>query len=599
MIRRGADPTTDTRWSRARTALRRILRPPITITDPPAGALAQWDVPVPMRDGVHLRANVFRPLGDGPFPVLLCAHPYGKDDIPLHHRTRRGYRPSLQYRLMRSAPVTHSAWTSWEAPDPAHWVGRGYVVVNADLRGWGTSEGEPTALSAQEGLDVHDLVQWAGTQPWSNGRVGMSGVSYLALSQWAGAATRPSHLAAICPWEGFTDCYRDFARPGGILETGFLTVWGTAMRRRSRGRVDLLGPARRRREFDQWWADRDRDLARIDVPALICGSFSDHNLHTAGSFEGFRRIGSAHRWLYTHRGPKWATYYSPEALAAQARFFDHFVKGQDTGIADQLPVRLEIRDDRTTITRVGDHADWPPPGIGWRTLHCRPDGTLTDPGTDTDPGADTGTDTDPGADTGTDTESDIGPTTVGFAARRGRISFTHRFAADTDVVGPMELSLTLSVDAGDDLSVFAGVRKFRDGREITFEGSYGFQGDLVTHGLLLAGHRALDPSRSRDGVPWHPHTAREPLVAGRPVRLRIGLLPSATHFRAGDELRLDVQAHWFHGRNPLLGQFPAGYRRVGRGTATLHLGAPGCDLRIPVLDRDDQEAPFLAQVTRQ
>lgn len=550
---------------RAGTALRRMLRPPITITDPPAGAVVQWDVPVPMRDGVHLRVNVFRPLGDGPFPVLLCAHPYGKDDIPLHHRTRRGYRSSPQYRLMRSAPVTHSAWTSWEAPDPAHWVGRGYVVVNADLRGWGTSAGEPAALSAQEGLDVHDLVEWAGTQPWSTGRVGMSGVSYLALSQWAGAATRPPHLAAICPWEGFTDCYRDFARPGGILETGFLTVWGTAMRRRSKGRVDLLGPARRRPEFDPWWADRDRDLERIDVPALICGSFSDHNLHTAGSFEGFRRIGSAHRWLYTHRGPKWATYYSPDALAAQARFFDHFVKDQDTGIEDQAPVRLEIRDDRTTITRVSAQAAWPPPGIRWHTLSCGPGGTLT------------------GADRTTHTETDTGPT-VTFRARRGRARFTHRFPVDTDVVGPMELNLILSIDAGDDLSVFAGVRKFRAGREITFEGSFGFQGDLVTHGLLLAGHRAVDPSRSRDGVPWHPHTTREPLAPGRPVRLRIGLLPSATHFRAGDELRLDIQGHWFHGRNPLTGQFPSGYRRTGRGRATLHLGGPGCHLRIPVLD---------------
>ncbi|HEY7813156.1 MAG TPA: CocE/NonD family hydrolase, partial [Nakamurella sp.] len=492
-----------------------MIRPPVTITEPPANTAAEWDVPVPMRDGIRLRVNVFRPLGTGPHPVLLCAHPYGKDDIGLHHRTRRGYRPSVQYRLMRSAPVTHSAWTSWEGPDPAFWVGRGYVVVNADLRGWGTSEGEPTALSDQEGIDVHDLIEWAGTQPWSNGRVGMSGVSYLAMSQWAGAATRPPHLAAICPWEGLTDFYRDFARPGGVLETGFLTVWGTALHRRSKGQVDLLGPARRHPSVDRWWAERNRDIERIDVPALICGSFSDHNLHTAGSFEGFRRIGSNHKWLYTHRGPKWATYYSPDALDAQARFFDHFLRNEDTGILEQPPVRLEIRDDRTTVTQVRQVAAWPPPGTRWRTLHCGPAETL----------------------------DESGPTTgtVDFRCRRGRVSFTHRFTADTDVVGPMLLTLTLSVDEGDDVSVFAGVRKLRAGREITFEGSYGFQGDLVTHGMLLASHRAVDPARSRDGAPFHPHTAREPLVPGVPVRIQIGLLPSATHFRAGDELRLDAQ----------------------------------------------------------
>jgi hypothetical protein len=106
--------------------------------------------------------------------------------------------------------------------------------------------------------------------------------------------------------------------------------------------------------------------------------------------------------------------------------------------------------------------------------------------------------------------------------------------------------------------------------------------------MLLASHRAVDPTRSRDGAPFHPHTAREPLAPGVPVRIQIGLLPSATHFRAGDELRLDVQGRWFHRRDPLFGQFPAGYRSIGRGRCTLHLRPDaGCDLRIPILDPAD------------
>ena len=114
--------------------------------------------------------------------------------------------------------------------DPGHWVSRGYVVVNADLRGWGKSDGAGELFSDQEGLDCHDLIEWAAMQPWSNHRVGMSGVSYSAISQWAAAATRPPHLAAICPWEGFTDFYRDFARPGGVLENGFLSMWTIGLR---------------------------------------------------------------------------------------------------------------------------------------------------------------------------------------------------------------------------------------------------------------------------------------------------------------------------------------------------------------------------------
>ena len=543
---------------RAVTSLRRLIRPPVTIADRPAGAVAEWDVAVPMRDGVRLRVNVFRPATGGPWPVIMCAHPYGKDDIPLHHRTRRGYRASFQYRLMRTAPLTHSAWTSWESPDPGHWVGRGYVVVNADLRGWGTSEGDPTVLSEQEGQDVHDLVEWAGTQPWSTGRVGLNGVSYLAISQWAGAAERPPQLAAICPWEGFTDLYRDFARPGGVLETGFFTVWSTVTGRRSGGRVDLRVPARDRPMVDRWWTDRNRAIEQIEVPALICGSFSDHNLHSPGSFEGFRRIASSHKWLYTHRGPKWSTYSSPAGLAAQARFFDHFLRGDDTGILDDPPVRLEIRDDRSTVSRISAESHWPPAGIRWRTMHCGPDGTLGD--------------------------DNATAGSVTFAARRGRAGFTHRFTADTDVVGPMLLILHLSIDTGDDVSVFAAVRKFRDGREVTFEGSFGFLGDTVSHGILQASHRATNPDQSRPGEPFHPHTSREPLRPGVPVRLEIGLHSSATRFRAGDELRLDIQGRWFHRRNPITGQFPAGYRRAGRGGCTLHLGpAGGCELQIPVL----------------
>ena len=553
----------DGSWSRALSTLHRLVRPEITITDPPDGATVDWDVPVTMRDGVRLRANVFRPDDAEAHPVLLCAHPYGKDDLPIHHRTRHGYRPSAQYHLMRSAPLTHSAWASWESPDPGHWVPRGYVVINADLRGWGTSEGEPGVFGEQEGLDLHDLIEWAAEQPWSTGRIGMAGCSYLAISQWAAAATRPPNLAAICPWEGFTDLYRDFARPGGILETGFLTVWSSIIKKHSHGRIDLRSEVAARPLLDEWYAARDRDLEAIDVPALVCASFSDHNLHTRGSFEGFRRIGSAQKWLYTHRGPKWQTFYGAEALDAQERFFDHVLRGEDTGIAEQPAVRVEIREDRTTIAAVRHVGDWPPPETEWRTLHLRAgdaiaSGTLDDrPVTEAD-----------GA-------------TVAFSARHGRASFTHRFAHDTDVVGPMVLALTVTLQGTDDVPLVVGVQKVHDEREVPFEGSYGFAGDLVTHGMLLVSHRAEDPERSLPHRPFHRHTEREPLVEGRRAQVRIELLPSATRFRAGDELRVDLQCHWFHDRDPVHGQFPAGYHTDAMGTVALHLG-PDADAALTI-----------------
>lgn len=543
-------------WGQVR---RRVLVP-VTITDPPSDVLVDWNVAVRMRDGVLLRVNVFRPDDGEPHPVLMSAHPYGKDALPKRRRFRGGYSGLMQYHMMQSGPVTHSAWTSWEAPDPAYWVGRGYVVINADLRGWGKSDGTGELFSEQEGLDCHDLIEWAGVQPWSNGRVGMTGVSYLAISQWAAAATRPPHLAAICPWEGFTDFYRDCARPGGVRENGFLTVFSVGIRVAAHRSAGLIGQSRRRPEFDEWWAAKNRSIENIEVPALICGSFSDHNLHTRGSFDGFRRIGSTDKWLYTHRGPKWTVYYSDEGLRVQSEFFDHFLRGDQTAILDTPPVRVEVRDDADTVTAVRHTSSWPPPDTDWRNLHLNAeDGSLQ-------------------------FSAPPDPARTSFDIRRGHLDFTYRFDNDTEIVGPMLLTLPISVAGTDDVALFAGVRKFRNGEEIGFLGSYGFTNDLVTHGMLVASLRRVDDERSLPYQPFHPCTQPEPLTAGQPVELRIELLPSATLFKAGDELRLDLRGRWFFSRNPLVGQFPPAYAPTARrGTCTVHTGGPHqAFLTIPI-----------------
>ena len=316
---------------------------------------------------------VFRPRGDEPVPVIMSAHPYGKDAVPGRSRSGRALNP--QYRIMPQPDrVGISAWTGWEAPDPAFWVPRGYAVVNADARGGGTSEGQAHLFEAQEADDYEDLIAWAGTQPWSTGKVGLDGVSYLALSQYAVAARAPEQLAAICPWEGFSDLYRDFAWPGGIRENGFAVLWSTLTARAAR-----VAPPPLRRELarhttrDQWYRDRTPDIDRIGVPVLVCGSFSDHNLHTRGSFEVFRRAGQARperprRWLYTHRGGKWATYYSTDAASIRARFFDHTLRDLDNGWDALPPVRLAVYESGPTPVAVTAESEWPPADLRMRRL---------------------------------------------------------------------------------------------------------------------------------------------------------------------------------------------------------------------------------------
>lgn len=517
------------------------------MTAPPAEVAVEWNVPITLRDGVRLRANVYRPQGPGPFPVIVSAHPYDKDAIGA--RGRSGRAVNFQYRLFpQPEPITLSAWTSWEAPDPAFWVPRGYAVVNADLRGGGKAEGTSRLFSDQEAADYAEIVEWAGTQEWSSGKVGLLGVSYLAISQYKVAALGPPHLAAICPWEGFSDLYRDFARPGGVLENGFSIVWSAMTRRKVRVEGDLRRELVARHERDDWYQERAPRLEDIEVPMLVCGSFSDHNLHSRGSFEAFRRAGSRQKWLYTHRGGKWSTFYGTDARDTQADFFDHFLKGVENGWQDRASVRLAASGAGSEPVRVTEETSWPPADLTWRELHL---------------------------DTHTRTLGEVAPSVAGAATfhTRGRgLRFDWTIGEDVEVIGPAALHLFLEADGCADPHLFAGLRLFRGARERTFEGSFGFAGDMVTVGWQRAAFRRLDPDLSGPHQPVHTYRDPEPLRAGQVVEVRIALLPHATRLRAGDRLRLDLAGRWLQPRNPITGQFPTGYAPSARGRCTLYTG---------------------------
>jgi predicted acyl esterase len=538
----------------ARHRIRNFLHPPVTVVPAPAGLRKQHDVPVRMRDGVTLRANVYRPEGEGPFPVLLCVHPYGKDALP--RRTHRGWRLSFQFRIMHQPEAFRiSSETGWEAPDPVAWVERGYIVINADARGAGTSGGVGSLLSDDEARDVYDLVEWAGTQPWSNGRVGMLGVSYLAISQYKAAALRPPHLAAICPWEGFTDAYRDFMTPGGVPERGFSLIWQALTRHVARLSVDLGAERRRHPLRDDWWASVTPDLPRIEVPILVCASFSDHNLHSQGSWRLVERAGSAEISAYAHRGPKWATFYSQDAQRAQAAFFDRHLRGSD---APALPrVRLEVRGRRGTVVDVRSEAEWPLARTDWTTLHLADDGSLRS----------------------------APPASVGgarFRLRHQAVAFTYRFDRDTEVTGPMVLRLRLSLEDADDAHLFVGVEQWSGGAYVPYEGSYGYGRDRIADGRLRLALRG-------QGAPADPHQPEPPLDVLRPVRpgetveATIALSASSTRFRAGDDLRLLIAGRSLEPGNPLFGHFPARYAPSRRGTAVVRWGPEASTLTIPVL----------------
>ncbi len=530
--------------------LRTAVRPDIHVSEVPSTVHVDWNVPVTVRDGTVLRVNVFRPMGQTKVPVIMSAHPYHKDLIPANTRSGRGLSP--QYRLFpQPDPITFSKWTGWEAPDPAVWVPKGYVVINADLRGAGKSDGVGELLSEQESRDYYDLIEWAGTQPWCSGRVGLDGVSYLAISQYGAAALHPPHLAAICPWEGFSDLYRDFTHPGGVREDGFSIVWNRGMKRAGRFPVSIRDEIVARPDLDTWYEAHTPQIEKIEVPMLVCASFSDQSLHTRGSFELFRRAASKQKWVYTHRGGKWSTYYSPAATEVRSRFFEYFLKGIDNGWADEPRVRLAVHDAGPSPVSVFAEDQWPPHDVLWGKLWLNIDGRRMQIDKLTTP---------PGA--------------ASFHLRRGKLSFCWTVPDDLDLIGTLRLRLHVELQGMEDAFLFAGLRKFRDGREVMLEGSFGFAGDMVTKGWQRIAHREIDSKLSLPEMPVHTHAATEPLHSGEIVPVEIALLPQATRFLKGDVLQLDISGKWHYARNPLTGQFPTWYERSPKGLCTLHTGGP-------------------------
>ena len=207
-------PSNEARWSWSDPPTSRMQHSSSEIRD---GMRIDWDVPITMDDGLVLRADVFRPVKDGHYPVILSYGPYAKGLA-----FQDGY-PSAWQRMAEKHPdVTAGSsnlYQSWEVVDPEKWVPHDYACVRVDSRGGGCSPGFIDHFSPRETKDFYDCIEWAGVQPWSNGKVGLNGISYYGINQWHVASLQPPHLAAMCIWEGAADWYRDMTHHGGILST--------------------------------------------------------------------------------------------------------------------------------------------------------------------------------------------------------------------------------------------------------------------------------------------------------------------------------------------------------------------------------------------
>jgi predicted acyl esterase len=527
---------------------------PYLILPIPDGLKIEKDVMIPMPDGIKLASNVVRPDKPGKFAVVLAVTPYGKDHTPpIYNKDGSplpgAYPPFILRVHAHGEDIGHmkiSPLTSWEAPDPVFWATKDYAVVVVDQRGSFKSEGKDWN-PFKNGEDINNIVEWIAAQEWSNGKVGMIGVSALASCQYYAASQHSvsPHLKAIIPWESQTDRYRDLTFWGGIPETNF-----------SRS----LGPFKdnlRKMPLDQAakvWAKAmdpvaNQDMMKgnpkielITIPTLLCASWSDKGLHTRGTFEAYRRIPSKEKWLYTHGGSKWERFYSQDALDYQKKFFDHYLKGVENGWQDTPRVHLEIRETRDEY-QVRNENEFPLARTQYKRLYLDAgNGSLS-------------------AKTSKNERKIAYHSTQG-----GSVSFGYTFDEDTELTGYMKVKLWVAAKKAEDMDLFVTVRKFAGpydprseigkpldavlgkeavarGNEIYFRGMNGHAFDMAARGQMRVSQRDLDMKLSTPYQPVQKFQGEKKLKPGEIVPVEIALLPSSTLFRKGESMSLTIQGY--------------------------------------------------------
>ncbi len=542
----------------ARNELRRNIR----------GIIKQTDVRIPMRDGSYICADVFRPADEGQFPIIMSKGFYGKafyhecicneDDATakeeLEDRYFSGNPDGLQYE-------------NHEAVDTSVWVPEGYICIRVDARGVGHSPGLQAPFSVQEAEDYHDAIEWAGTQGWSNGNVGLWGMSYLAMSQHNVASLQPSHLKAMVAQGTDADIYNEALYGGGIFGEGFWTWWHKAWTGNNfcgeRRETDWMARVHENPFNDpECYGPRGSifmapDMTTAKAPVWITGPQAGAVIHQLGSSETFIRSTAAKARRFDFVDAWFPGCYDGQTTADHKRWFDYWLKGIDTGVLDEAPVRVQLRTGDGGY-KLMEEQEWPIV----RTTYPRwfLDATLSDwqgDGRRTDlrritseaPAQSAVASYDAAVELGQPMLSPMGP--VGGPPRwTTGVSFvSDPMAEDMVLIGYMKAGLWVSSTSAD-MDVFVSLRVLdENGQEIRYDAAIHPAHPLfaapVGHGLLKVSHRKLDEARSTEYWPTHTHANADyaPLRDGEIVPIEVGLNPSSAFIPKGARLRVDIQPY--------------------------------------------------------
>jgi uncharacterized protein len=541
------------------------------------------DVRIIVRDGTALLADLFRPDADGRFPALLSVSCYPRQIQDL------------------GAPLGFI-----EAGASDFFVPRGYVHVIANTRGTGGSEGVWNLLDQQERDDLFDLVEWVAAQPWCDGNVGMLGISYFAMTQLAAGVERPPHLKAIFPVAVTDDLY-EAVWHHGLLNSGFISAWLPAVgvmagkdpqfwhkERFNIARHILELPAIHARmqhlngeaivsvlknviharyqeepfgrlwqevsvehpTHDDFWDERDMraHLGRVDIPVYLGCDWENAPLHLPSTFRAWRAL--AHNpnvrvALLVPGGLAWpweSLHY--EALA----WYDHWLKGQDTGIMDGPPIRYVVPGAdgwRTADT-------WPPAESRLTAFALRADGTLAEQEGET------------GSRSYLYLPADSGhPTNANPPELPSSLAWeTAPMPADLDFAGDIELRLDATITAFDTGWIAVLYEVADEGEPVA-----------ITAGWLRASLSRVNQEASVPGAPVL--DCREPvaLPVGERVSYRIPVVPNARRIAVGHRLRLVLASADEQGKSPTV----LGFTHIPIREASVNTIYSASRLLLPIL----------------
>ncbi len=492
----------------------------------------QREVRIPMSDGVLLSADIFRPTSAGAFPALLGVHAYDQAMQSVASRPL-----AMQGRNAQS-----------EAGDPNFYVRRGYAHVIVNARGTGRSQGEYTHYGPRDVQDIAEVIAWMAAQPWCTGSVGMFGASYFSVCAKQVAALNPPALKAVFAPYGYTDFYRDKFYHGGILAHSFLTSWsrqlaGVRVRGWSRPalgeqvyqhRLALLREDRdlmavpelaaavnapevaahplivdvlmNPQDGPYWW-ERNPRLENIRAPILIGASWDMYFLHLPGEFRAWERISAPKKMIV---GPpiyldRPIYQYAFESL----RWFDHWLKGNDTGFLDEPPISLLVTGEDNRWLQA---AEWPLPQTIWHPFYLHAGGLLSEHEHWPHEGATSFEDNN-------------------FNTRGGVTFESPPLIERTEIIGPIVASIHASTTEPELLLFLSLWDVDPDG-----------QRKLLTRGWLRGSLRELDETTSR---PWlHQYTFRNPAPVDctAPTVYKINLMPIAHVFTKGHRIALRVSS---------------------------------------------------------